>query len=93
MVLLNKTDLEEKTSIELLKEKTERPILAFSATEEKGLKELEQLLEKMFFSGMFSFDENITITNSRHKAELEEALQSIELVFGSIEDQMPEDFY
>lgn len=93
VVLLNKTDLEEKTSIELLKEKTDRPILAFSATEEKGLKELEQLLEKMFFSGMFSFDENITITNSRHKAELEEALQSIELVFGSIEDQMPEDFY
>lgn len=93
VVLLNKTDLEEKTSLELLKQKTDKPILAFSAAEEKGLKELEQLLEEMFFSGVFSFDENITITNSRHKAELEEARQSLELVFGSIEDQMPEDFY
>lgn len=93
VVLLNKTDLEERTSLELLKQKTDKPILAFSAAEEKGLKELEQLLEQMFFSGVFSFEENITITNSRHKAELEEALQSIELVFGSIEDQMPEDFY
>ena len=93
VVLLNKTDLEEKTSLELLREKTDRPILAFSAAEEKGLNELEELLEQMFFAGEFSFDENITITNSRHKAELEETLQSIDLVLNSIEDQMPEDFY
>ena len=93
VVLLNKTDLEEKTSLELLREKTDRPILAFSAAEEKGLDELEELLEQMFFAGEFSFDENITITNSRHKTELEETLQSIDLVLNSIEDQMPEDFY
>ena len=42
---------------------------------------------------MFTFDENITITNSRHKAELEETLKSLSLVFQSIADQMPEDFY
>lgn len=93
VVLLNKTDLKEKTSVELLKEKTDRPILAFSAAEDKGLDKLEQLLEQMFFSGMFSFDENITITNSRHKAELEQALQSLSLVFESIDNQMPEDFF
>ena len=29
----------------------------------------------------------------RHKEALEEALKSLEMVRGSIEDQMPEDFY
>ena len=93
VVLLNKTDLEEKTTKEELEKKTDHPVLLFSAAEEKGLEELEQLLEEMFFSGVFSFEENVTITNSRHKAELEETLQSLSLVFQSIADQMPEDFY
>ena len=93
VVLLNKTDLEEQTTKEDLQKKTDHPVLTFSAREEKGLDELENLLEDMFFSGVFSFDENVTITNSRHKAELEETLQSLTLVFKSIADQMPEDFY
>ena len=93
VVLLNKTDLEEQTTKEELQKKTDHPVLTFSARKEKGLDELENLLEDMFFSGVFSFDENVTITNSRHKAELEETLQSLTLVFKSIADQMPEDFY
>ena len=42
---------------------------------------------------MNSFDDEIFITNVRHKAALQAALDSLRLVVQSIEDGMPEDFY
>ena len=57
------------------------------------MEELEELLKKMFFGGELSFQEDIYITNSRHKQELSEAGKYIRLAIGSIDDGMPEDFY
>ena len=47
----------------------------------------------MFFDGELSFNDEIYITNVRHKAALEEAKRSLELVENSIQMQMPEDFF
>ena len=47
----------------------------------------------MFFSGNLSFNDEVYITDARHKAALEEADQSLELVRNSIEMGMPEDFF
>ena len=47
----------------------------------------------MFFSGEVSFNDELYITNIRHKTCLQEALKSLQLVLQSIEDEMPEDFY
>ncbi len=93
IVLLNKTDLAAKITPEGLCEKTDRPVILFSAKEGTGLEELEELLKKMFFGGELSFQEDIYITNSRHKQELSEAGKYIRLAIGSIDDGMPEDFY
>ena len=93
IVLLNKTDLAAKITPEDLCEKTDRPVILFSAKEGTGLEELEELLKKMFFGGELSFQEDIYITNSRHKQELSEAGKYIRLALGSIDDGMPEDFY
>jgi len=47
----------------------------------------------MFLSGEIDFNDEVMITNIRHKTALKEALDSLELVERSIEDGMPEDFF
>lgn len=93
LVLLNKTDLGTVLTEEILKEKLDRPILAISAKEGSGIDELEEKIKDMFFSGDISFNEEVYITNARHKAALIEAEKSLELVENSIAAKLPEDFY
>jgi len=57
------------------------------------MNELEDTIKEMFFSGEITFNEDIYITNDRHREAFNEALQSIKLVRESIEAGMPEDFY
>jgi tRNA modification GTPase len=47
----------------------------------------------MFFGGEISINDEIYITNMRHKEALCEAYESMGLVLRSISDGMPEDFY
>ena len=47
----------------------------------------------MFFGGEISFNDEIYITNVRHKAALKSAYESLCKVNESIEMNMPEDFY
>lgn len=96
IVLLNKSDLQPVISeqdIFSLAEKSNAPVLSISAKEGTGLKELEHVIRKMFFQGEISYNNEIVITNIRQKAALKEALDSLEMVKQSIQDQMPEDFY
>ena len=53
----------------------------------------EQEIKNMFFEGELSFNDEVYITNMRHKTALEEALDSLKMVENSIEMQMPEDFF
>ena len=41
----------------------------------------------------FDFNDEVYVTNIRHKTALTESLSSLKLVQNSIEDGMPEDFY
>ena len=54
---------------------------------------LEDAIKDMFFQGDISFNDEVVITNIRHKTSLQEAFDSLNLVVRSIEDHMPEDFY
>ena len=47
----------------------------------------------MFFQGELSFNDEVYITNIRHKTALEHAYTSLGMVEGSIEMGMPEDFF
>ena len=93
IILYNKTDLTPVIQPELLKEKTGHPVIPISAKEEKGIAELEEQIKEMFFGGDLSFNDEVYITNARHKAALEEADKSLDLVRNSIEMGMPEDFF
>ena len=58
-----------------------------------GIEELEESIKELFFAGEVSFNDEVYITNIRHKNSLQEALSSLKLVLQSIADEMPEDFY
>lgn len=93
IILLNKSDLEVSISENDLKEKIDAPVLWISAKEEKGIEKLEEKIKELFFSGDINFNDEVYITNVRHKTALQEAKESMELVENSILSGMPEDFY
>lgn len=93
IVLLNKTDLVPQVTEEMLLEKLNHPIIPVSAKEELGMEQLEVCLKNMFFEGELTFNDEVYITNIRHKTALEDALSSLVMVENSIEMQMPEDFF
>lgn len=68
-------------------------ILEISAKEGTGKQELHDLLKSMFFDQKLSYNDELYITNVRHKALLYEAKQSLEKVLESISLGMGEDFF
>ena len=93
IVILNKADLEQVVTEKELKEITSHPIVSVSVKEEQGIDLMEDQIKELFFQGELAFNDEIYITNARHKAALEEARKSLEMVENSIEMQMPEDFF
>lgn len=93
IVIYNKTDLDPVVDIPELKEKTGSPVIPVSVVEETGITELENTIKKMFFQGEISLEDEVYITNARHKKSLEEALESLKMVKTSIEMGMSEDFF
>ena len=93
IVLYNKTDLEAAVDMDSLRKKTGHTVIPVSAVEETGISELEEEIKDLFFHGKISFNNEVLITNARHKEALEEALESLRMVRNSIEAGMPEDFF
>lgn len=93
LVLLNKSDLAVVVSQEELEEMSGHKVLAISAKENLGIEKLEEAIAAMFYRGEIDFNQEIYITNARHKAALEESRQSLLMTKQSIEDGMPEDFF
>ena len=93
IVLMNKSDLTPVTTAEEVKKHLEKTVISISAKEQVGIEELEEKIKELFFAGEVSFNDEVYITNIRHKTALQEALHSLHLVVQSISDGMPEDFY
>ena len=93
IVIYNKTGLEPVVNMAKLQERTGNPVIPVSIVEEKGIRKLEEEIKNMFFKGELSFNDEVYITNARHKAALEEARESLKLVKNSIDMGMAEDFF
>ncbi|MFT4106741.1 MAG: tRNA uridine-5-carboxymethylaminomethyl(34) synthesis GTPase MnmE [Lacrimispora sp.] len=93
VVLLNKTDLEAVVTEEELKSRTGHKVISISARERLGIEDLEREIKSMFYQGEIDFNDQVYITNVRHKNALLEALKSLSMVEESIENGVPEDFY
>ena len=100
IILQNKSDLHTLTDEQQIRRMASEaglgddiPVIPFSATEKTGLDELISAIRTLFFDGKLSFNDEIVITNARHKELLKRALESLRQLSKSIESQMPEDFY
>ena len=68
-------------------------VIKTSTKENIGMDHFEKAIESMFFEGKISFNDEVYITNMRHKQALSDAYQSLIMVKQSLRDDMPEDFY
>ena len=93
LILLNKSDLETVVDEAEIRKYSNAPIVVISAKMNEGRELIEAQIREMFFSGKLHVNEEIMLTNVRHKEACEEALASLRLVRDSIESGMPEDFY
>ncbi|MDO5337665.1 MAG: tRNA uridine-5-carboxymethylaminomethyl(34) synthesis GTPase MnmE [Eubacteriales bacterium] len=92
IVLYNKTDLAPEIELIALEREICHPVIPISAKEEQGMEALIQNIKDMFFKGEIHFNDEVYITNARHRAALEEAYDSLTQVQSSLEMGMPEDF-
>jgi tRNA modification GTPase len=92
IALLNKSDMETVVDKDKLQGRLKCTVLSVSAKNSLGIDELETAVKEMFFEGNISFNEEIYITNARHKQLLTEAKTALLLVRDGIESQMSEDF-
>lgn len=93
ILLLNKTDLGMSVKKEDVSSLTDFPVIEISAKEGTGEEQIQELIEKMFFNGEISFNDEVFITNIRHKNLIDKAIEDLEHVESSISEGLPEDFY
>ena len=103
VILLNKSDLEMVVTEEQLfgafqcdicsENESELKIVKTSTKENTGMEEFEEIIKDMFFHGEIKANDEVIITNMRHKEALMDAENSLQMVRNSLENHMPEDFY
>ena len=93
LVLLNKTDLDAVITKEEIQKLLDKTVISVSAKYGKGIDKLKHAIEEMFFYGKIDRNDQVYITNARHKTALTQAQRSLLLVKQSIEANLPEDFY
>ena len=93
IILVNKSDMDTVINIDELKKDSNRDVILFSAKNGEGMEKLEEEIRNMFYSGKVTYNDQVYITNARHKEALENALESLKQVKNSVDAGMPEDFY
>ena len=93
IVLLNKTDLPQVLTMEMVKEALPRncTVLPVSILDGAGMEPFLAELKRLFFHGEIRPDQTM-LQNTRQKEVLERAIAALERVKTSIGEKMPEDF-
>ena len=92
IIILNKTDLEEKLDRKELAEISENaPVYATSILKNEGVEALEKAISKLFFNGIENSQSTVMVTNARHIALLKKAQNSLDSVLEGISSGMPVD--
>ncbi|MCM1460667.1 MAG: tRNA uridine-5-carboxymethylaminomethyl(34) synthesis GTPase MnmE [Bacteroides sp.] len=93
ITLVNKKDLGIVVDNMLISSKIKSEILEISAKDGTGKDKLHDLLKTMFFENGINYNDQIYITNARHRALLNRAASSLMAVIDSINNNMSEDMY
>jgi len=100
IVLMNKSDLETVVDIDDVKKylneyshkEEDIRFIKISAKEKVGMEEFEIVAKEMFFHGDIKIQDEVMITNMRHKELISDSIESLKLVINGIDNCMPEDF-
>jgi|LGOV01.1.fsa_nt_gb tRNA modification GTPase len=87
LYLLNKTDLHEKIDFENF-QKIKEEVIKISIKGNKGLESIENKIKEEFLKGALDVDDDVIVSNLRHKNLLLKAKESIEDVLKSIENSL-----
>ena len=102
IVLLNKNDLEQIVSENVIREMFSSidanafenvHIISSSTMKENGMVAFSKLLSDLFINGYVKMNDEVVITNIRHKEALMASEESLQKVLESIDMCMPEDFF
>ena len=102
IVLLNKNDLEQIVSENVIREMFSNidanafenvHIISSSTMKENGMVAFSKLLSDLFINGYVKMNDEVVITNIRHKEALMASKESLQKVLESIDMCMPEDFF
>lgn len=92
IIVLNKTDLiQENKELEEKLSNVDKTIVKISAKNNNGIDKLFNEIEKLFDLNKISQDNDVIITNERHKNQINKAIKDIDLAIESIENKMPID--
>lgn len=92
IVIVNKTDLDQKIDLEQVKELAgDHPIITTSLIEEEGIDELEKAIAETFFEGEIDSGDMTYVSNIRHIQLLKQSKQALEDAMEGIEIGMPID--
>lgn len=92
IVVVNKTDLEQKISLEALRALVgSRTIITTSMVTEQGMDELEQAIRTLFFKGEVEAGDLTYVSNARHVALLKQAKAALQEAMNASEAGMPID--
>ena len=92
IVVVNKTDLEQKIDLAKVKELTDdATIVTTSLLADEGIDELEEAIAGLFFEGNIESEDLTYVSNARHIALLHKARTTIEEALGAAEIGIPID--
>lgn len=91
IIILNKLDLGHKLTVQGMKDLTNSEVIATSILKETNLIQLEDLIKKLFFSGIENSNDQIMVTNQRQSGLLAKAKKQLQDVIQAVEDDVPVD--
>lgn len=92
IVIVNKTDLEQKLDLDRVRELAgNQPVVTTSLLKEEGIDELEEAIQSLFFTGAIESGNLTYVSNTRHISLLHEAKRAITDALEGIENDVPID--
>lgn len=92
IIILNKMDLATKINEQNEKIKqTNAPIIKISALKKEGIEKLEEEITKLFNLNEINLDNEIVITNARHKNLISKAIENVKKTKETMKNEMPLD--
>lgn len=92
IILINKIDLVDRIRLDEIRNQLDADIiLEASVINDEGIEGLEDKISELFFKGDISKNEEVLLTNARHKSLVDKSISAIDQALGSFDMVMPLD--